>query len=241
MITMHEAMLDVRKISASYGEVTVLWDISLEAREAEITAIIGPNGAGKSTLLKTIAGLLRPKYGEITFMGRRIDKLSPHEILRSGITLVPEGKELFPAMTVIENLLMGAYTISEKAEIEEGLKRVFKLFPVLKDRSGQLAGTLSGGEQQMLAIARGLMSKPKLLMVDESSLGLAPKLALRNFDVIQELNKERVAILLVEQYVHAALKLADQAYVLEEGKIVMSGKGEELLNDKRLKEKYLGG
>ena len=239
MIALRDAMLDVRKISVSYGEATVLWNISLEAREGEITAIIGPNGAGKSTLLKTIAGLLRPKYGEIKFMGRRIDKLSPHEIVRSGIVVVPEGKELFPAMTVLENLLMGAYTISEKVEIENALEWVFKLFPVLKERSGHLAGTLSGGEQQMVAIARGLMSKPKLLMVDEPSLGLAPKLVLRNFDVIQELNKEGVTILLVEQHVHTALKLADQAYVLEEGKIVMSGRGEEILTDGRIRRVYL--
>jgi len=238
-MTQREAVLDVREVSVSYGHATVLWNISLQAREGEITAVVGPNGAGKSTLLKTIAGLLRPKSGEIGFMGRRIDKLPRHEIVRSGIILVPEGRMLFPAMTVLENLLMGAYTISRKVEIEDGLKWVFKLFPVLKDRSGQLAGTLSGGEQQMLAIARGLMSKPKFLMVDEPSLGLAPKLVSRNFDVIQELNKEGVTILLVEQHVLAALKLADQAYMLEEGKVVMSGKGKQILIDERIRSVYL--
>lgn len=232
-------MLVLKSVSAGYGEAIVLKEVSLEVSEGEVTAVIGPNGAGKSTLLKTIAGLLRPKQGEIYFMQRRIDRMPPHEIVKLGITLIPEGRRLFPAMTVLENLLMGAYTVTGKDELKRRLEWVYGLFPVLRERSKQLAGTLSGGEQQMLAIARGLMLMPKLLMLDEPSTGLAPKLVSRIFDTLKELKKEGVSILLVEQNVYAALKLASRAYVLEEGKIVMGGPGEKILENDRIRRVYL--
>jgi len=231
-------MLSLKKVSVSYNGAAVIKDVSLKISEG-ITTIVGPNGAGKTTLLKTIAGLISPKQGEIEYEQKRIDKLPPHEIVKLGIVLIPEGRLLFPLMSVSENLLMGAYMISNKAELKDRLEYVFKLFPVLKERKNQLAGTLSGGEQQMLAIARGLMSNPKLLMVDEPSTGLAPKLVTRIFEVLQELKNKGISILLVEQNVYGALNLADKAYVLEEGKIVMGGPGKEVLASEHIKKAYL--
>jgi branched-chain amino acid transport system ATP-binding protein len=231
-------MLILKRVTVSYDGAAVIKDISFKIGEG-ITAIVGPNGAGKTTLLKTIAGLIRPKQGEIEYEQERIDKLPPYEIVKLGIILIPEGRLLFPSMSVLENLLMGAYIISEKTEFKNRLEYVFKLFPVLKERKNQLAGTLSGGEQQMLAIARGLMSNPKLLMVDEPSTGLAPKLVTRIFTVLQELKNKGISILLVEQNVYGALNLADQAYVLEDGKIVMEGTGKEVLANEHIKKAYL--
>lgn len=232
-------MLFLKNVSAGYGETIILKEVSLKVDEGEVTAVIGPNGAGKSTLLKTIAGLLRPKQGEIYFMQKRIDRMPPHEIVKLGITLIPEGRRLFPAMTVLENLLMGAYMVTEKDELKRRLEWVYGLFPVLRERSRQLAGTLSGGEQQMLAIARGLMLMPKLLMLDEPSTGLAPKLVSCIFNTLKELKKQGVSILLVEQNVYAALRLASRAYVLEEGKIIMDGPSEKIIENDRIRRVYL--
>ncbi|MBS7657765.1 MAG: ABC transporter ATP-binding protein [Candidatus Bathyarchaeia archaeon] len=232
-------MLTLKNVSVSYDGAIALKDVSLKIADKGIIAIVGPNGSGKSTLLKTIAGILRPRSGEIEFMGKRIDKLPSHEIVKLGIILVPEGRLLFPAMTVLENLLMGAYTISDRNELKSRLNYVFELFPILKERRRQLAGTLSGGEQQMLAIGRGLMSNPKLLMIDEPSTGLAPKLVSRIFNVIQELKNKGITTLLVEQNIYGALKMADQAYVIEEGRIIMGGSGREILTNEYIKRVYL--
>ncbi|MEM3151012.1 MAG: ABC transporter ATP-binding protein [Candidatus Bathyarchaeia archaeon] len=232
-------MLTLKNVSVSYDGAIALKDVSLKIADKGIIAIVGPNGSGKSTLLKTIAGILRPRSGEIEFMGKRIDKLPSHEIVTLGIILVPEGRLLFPAMTVLENLLMGAYTISDRNELKSRLNYVFELFPILKERRRQLAGTLSGGEQQMLAIGRGLMSNPKLLMIDEPSTGLAPKLVSRIFNVIQELKNKGITTLLVEQNIYGALKMADQAYVIEEGRIIMGGSGREILTNEYIKRVYL--
>jgi len=231
-------MLKINKINVSYGKLQVLWDVSFEVNKGDITAIIGPNGAGKTTILKTIAGLLKPLSGSITFMNEKIDGISPNKIVKRGISLVMEGRKLFPKMTVLENLEMGAYTKWD--ERFDMLEKIFQIFPILKERKNQLAGTLSGGEQQMLAIARALMSRPKLLMLDEPSLGLAPKLVLQIFDLVKEINDNGVTILLVEQNVKHALELASRAYVLENGRIVLEGKGNELLENEHVKKAYLG-
>lgn len=233
-------MLKVEHINVSYGEIRVLWDISFEIYKGEIVAVVGSNGAGKTTLLKTISGLLIPSSGNIEFLGKRIDGLPPYIIAREGIAHVPEGRQIFPFLTVLENLKMGAYANESKRNKEETLEWIFRLFPVLKERSNQIAGTLSGGERQMLAIARGLMMKPKLLMMDEPSLGLAPKIVSEIFEIIEKLHEKGLTILLVEQNVHHALELASRAYVLETGKIVLEGKGELLLNNPEVKKAYLG-
>jgi branched-chain amino acid transport system ATP-binding protein len=231
-------MLKINKINVSYGKLQVLWDVSFEVNKGDITAIIGPNGAGKTTILRTIAGLLKPLSGSITFMNEKIDGIPPNKIVKRGISLVMEGRKLFPKMTVLENLEMGAYTKWD--ERFDMLEKIFQIFPILKERKNQLAGTLSGGEQQMLAIARALMSRPKLLMLDEPSLGLAPKLVLQIFDLVKEINDNGVTILLVEQNVKHALELASRAYVLENGRIVLEGKGNELLENEYVKKAYLG-
>jgi branched-chain amino acid transport system ATP-binding protein len=231
-------MLKVNKIDVFYDALQVIWGVSLEVNEREIACIVGPNAAGKSTLLNTISGLLHPKSGSISFLGKRIDHLSPDKIVELGISLVPEGRRLFSEMTVLENLELGAYSKEARLKKDETLEWVFQLFPILKERKNQLARTLSGGESQMLAIARGLMSKPKLLMLDEPSLGLAPQLVLKLFDVIAEI-KKGLTILLVEQNAYEALKLADTAYLLENGKIKLRGTGKELMDDDYLKKAYL--
>ena len=235
-----EPLLKVNKINVFYGDLQALWDVSFEVYEGEKVVIVGANGAGKTTTLKTISGLLRPRSGTIEFMGQRIDRLPAHKIVELGIAHVPEGRRLFPKMTVLENLEMGAYTKRAREKFEDTLEWVFSIFPVLKERKNQIAGTMSGGERQMLAIARGLMSRPKLLMLDEPSLGLAPKLVLKTFEVIQRISEEGVTILLVEQNVRHALELADRGYVLETGRITLSGTGEELLNNDYVKKAYLG-
>ena len=229
----------MKNINVFYDEIQVLWSLSLKVSKRELVTVIGPNGAGKTTLLKTISGLLIPKNGEILFLNEKINGLSPYKIVRKGIIQVPEGRRLFPYMSVIENLEMGAYTISESKK-KENLEFVFNLFPILKERKNQLAVTLSGGEQQMLAIARALMSSPKLLMLDEPSLGLAPKLVIKIFETINFLKENGITILLIEQNIRNALSLADKAYVLENGKIVLQGTGKEILENNYVKTAYLG-
>ncbi|MGB9728259.1 MAG: ABC transporter ATP-binding protein [Thermoprotei archaeon] len=234
-------MLSVENLEAGYGEVTVLWGINLTVEKGTITAILGSNGAGKTTLIRCISGLHKLKKGKIIYEQTDITYLPPHDRVKLGLILVPEGRRLFPEMSVYENLLMGAYTKEARKHINETLSIVYELFPILKEREKQLAGTLSGGEQQMLAIARGLMGRPKLLMLDEPSAGLAPKIVLQIVDLIQKLNKEYgITIILVEQHVENALKIADKAYIIENGRIALSGSGKELLINPKVKESYLG-
>jgi len=234
------SLVEINDINVSYGDVQVLHEVALEVREGEIVTIVGANGAGKSTLLKTIAGILRSTRGEIQFLGERIDHLHPHQIVEKGLVRIPEGRKIFPSLSVLENLELGSYLPKAKAKRSESLEKVFSLFPVLKERSKQVAGTLSGGEQQMLAIGRGLMSLPRLLMLDEPSLGLAPLLVREIFRTVREINKEGTTILLVEQNVFNALDMAHEGYVLENGRIVLRGKSRDLLGNEHIKESYLG-
>jgi branched-chain amino acid transport system ATP-binding protein len=220
--------------------VQVLHDVSFKVEEKEIVSIIGPNGAGKTTLTKTIMGFLRPKSGTIKFKGENIEKLMPYEIVKKGITMIPEGREIFPRMTIEENLLLGAYTIKDKDRIKETKEKVYQIFPVLRKKEKDLAQTLSGGEQQMLVICRSLMSNPQLLVLDEPSLGLAPIIVEKVLDTVRTINEEGVTILLVEQNIHDSLNVADRGYVLEEGRIVLEGKSRELLSNSHIKEVYLG-
>ena len=234
-------MLTLEQIDVYYGNIQALWTVSLGVEGGEIITIVGSNGAGKSTILRSISGLIKPRKGSITFDSRRIDALSPDEIVRRGVSMVPEGRELFPRMTVRENLELGAAYIDRAyGQTTESLDWVLSLFPVLGERSKQQAGTLSGGEQQMLAIGRALMSRPKLLMLDEPSLGLAPLLVAGVFRTIRQINQEGVTVLLVEQNVRQSLTLAHRAYVLENGRMLMEGKGKELIADRHVKEAYLG-
>ncbi|RLE51214.1 MAG: ABC transporter ATP-binding protein [Candidatus Methanomethylicota archaeon] len=233
-------MLVVDRINVFYGDLQALWDVSLKVEKGEILALVGSNGAGKTTTLNTISGILKPRSGKIEFMGKRIDGMPPHKIVELGIAQVPEGRQLFPEMTVLENLEMGAYTKRAREKFYDTLEWVYQLFPILKERKNQLAGTLSGGEQQMLAIARALMSRPQLLMLDEPSLGLAPKLVLLVFEMIHKINEEGVTILLVEQNVRHALSIAHRGYVIETGKIVLEGSGQELLENEYVKKAFLG-
>ena len=233
-------MLEVKKISTFYGKVQVLWDVSLKVIKKEIVAFIGANGAGKTTLINTISGLLRPASGSIRFGGKRIEGFAPHAIVELGICHIPEGRRLFPDMSVRENLEMGAYLTRAWKQKEETLEHVYQLFPILKERGGQLARTLSGGEQQMLAMGRGLMSRPKLCIIDEPSNGLSPLLVKEIFDIIQGLRKQGIAILLIEQNVRQTLELADRAYVLENGRVILSGDGKKLLKKELIKKAYLG-
>jgi len=230
-------MLKVENVNVSYGSVKILWDVDFHIDEGEIITIIGPNGAGKTTIVKTIMGLLKPTSGTIEFNGNPIHLAPTHKIVEGGIALVPEGRELFPRMTIMENLQMGAYTSDEK---EDTLKWVFNLFPRLEERQKQSAGTMSGGEQQMLAIARGLMSRPKLLILDEPSLGLAPIMVKTVFEIVKTLNSEGVTVLLVEQNIHHALEASNRGYVLETGRITLEGASSELLDNNHVKEAYLG-
>jgi branched-chain amino acid transport system ATP-binding protein len=234
------ALLKVESLRAGYGPIEVLKGISLEVGPGEIVAIIGANGAGKTSTLMTISGGVRARSGCISFNDREITSMPAHEIVRLGICQSPEGRKIFPRLTVLENLEMGAFTRNDKAGIRDDIEKSFHLFPILKERQTQTGGTLSGGEQQMLAVARALMGRPKLLLLDEPSLGLAPKIVLRIFDVIRELNREGMAILLVEQAARLALKLAHRGYVMETGEITMSDTSEKLLGDRRVQEAYLG-
>ena len=233
-------MLRINNLDVYYGDLQALFDLSLEVNEGEIVSIVGSNGAGKTTTLKTISGLIQPRSGTIEFMGERIDGLAPHQIVERGISQIPEGRRVFPYMSTLENLLLGAFTRRAREKRLETLEWIYGIFPVLKEREDQLAGTLSGGEQQMLAIGRGLMSRPKLLMFDEPSLGLAPMIVTKIFEVIEQLKKEGITILLVEQNVQRALTLADRGYVLESGRINMEGEGKSLLQNPHIRKAYLG-
>jgi branched-chain amino acid transport system ATP-binding protein len=233
-------MLEVSNIDTFYGKVQALWDVSIRIDEAEIVALIGANGAGKTTLLNTISGLLRPASGSAAFLGKRIDGLTSHSIVELGISHVPEGRKLFADMSVRENLEMGAYPYHAWKRKEETLEQVYQVFPALKERERQLARTLSGGEQQMLAMGRGLMSRPKLCMFDEPSSGLAPRLVLEVFQVIKSLREQGITILLIEQNVRHTLEIADRAYVLENGRIALEGQGKRLLEEELIRKAYLG-
>jgi branched-chain amino acid transport system ATP-binding protein len=232
-------LLDVDSLSAGYGKSQVLFDVSFSVQQGELVALIGANGAGKSTLLKCLSGLLKPWTGTVTFDGTRIDGRAPNEIVRLGVALAPEGRRVFPELTVHENLRMGAY--ARTGDWQDDLNRVMELFPRLKERESQAAGTLSGGEQQMLAIARSLMSEPRVLLLDEPSLGLAPVLVEQVMRVVEEIpKKEGITTLLVEQNASFALSLADRSYVLEGGRFVKEGSGQELLRDEDVRSAYLG-
>jgi len=233
-------MLTVNGINVYYGAIHAIKDVSFHVDEGEIVTLIGANGAGKTTILHTISGLLSAKTGEIKFQNQSINKIEPHEILKMGIAHVPEGRRIFAQMTVLENLQMGAYTRNNKEETNNMIEMVFEKFPRLKERINQLAGTMSGGEQQMLAIGRALMSKPKLLLMDEPSMGLAPILVQEIFNIIQEINAARTTILLVEQNANMALSIANRAYVLETGKVVLEGNAKELLGNENVRKAYLG-
>jgi branched-chain amino acid transport system ATP-binding protein len=233
-------MLEVENISAAYGMVQILRDVSFKVEKKEIVSIIGPNGAGKTTLVKTIMGFLKPQTGSIKFNGENIDKMATSEIVKKGLTMTPEGREIFPRMTVEENLHLGAYSIKDKAKIKKTTEKVYEIFPVLKKKEKALAQTLSGGEQQMLVICRSLMSNPEMLILDEPSLGLAPIIVEKVLDTVRTINDEGVTVLLVEQNIHDSLGIANRGYVLEEGSIVLEGKSRELLSNSHIKEVYLG-
>ncbi len=233
-------MLEIQNLSAAYGMVQILYDVNFKVEEKEILSIIGPNGAGKTTLVKTIMGFLHPTSGSIKFKGENIEKLPAYEIVKKGLTMIPEGREVFPRMSVEDNLMLGAYVLKDKEQIKKNKENVFEIFPVMKKKEKALAQTLSGGEQQMLVICRSLMSKPQLLILDEPSLGLAPIIVEKVLDTIRTINDEGVTVLLVEQNIHDSLNVADRGYVLEEGKIVLEGKSRELLSNSHIKEVYLG-
>ena len=235
---MSETILSIRDLYVRYGGIEAVKGISFDVTEGNIVTLIGSNGAGKSSTLRTIAGLIKPASGTVSFRGTDITRMDPTNIVKQGITLVTEGRRIFPDLTVYENLRVGAYL--RKDDIDEDIRWVYDLFPRLKERSWQAGGTLSGGEQQMLAVGRALMSRPKLMMMDEPSLGLAPLIVRGIFDIIREINKQGVTILLIEQNANMALQCADDAYVLETGRITISGSGSELLADERVKEAYLG-
>jgi branched-chain amino acid transport system ATP-binding protein len=233
-------MLEVEKINVFYGDAQALWDVSFTVNRGEIVILVGSNGAGKSTTLKAISGLVPPVSGEIRFEGVRIDRVPAHRIVEMGIAHIPEGRRLWPGLSVCENLELGAYTKAARSAREETTEWVLRLFPRLEERMHQLAGTLSGGEQQMVAIGRGLLSKPKLLILDEPSLGLAPLLVDEVLETIQKINRQGVTVLLIEQNVNRALTISTRCYVLELGRIVLSGSGKDLLADERVKTAYLG-
>jgi len=233
-------MLKLEKINAAYKDLQVLWDVSIEVNEGELVTLVGPNGAGKTTTLKVISGLLKPTSGSISFQGRSLRKESAHKIVELGISQVPEGGKIFTGMSVLENLELGAFVARARQDKDRTLKWVYEIFPRLEERKNQRAGTLSGGERQMLAIGRALMSKPKLLLLDEPSFGLAPILVDQIFDMITEINRQGVTVLLVEQNVRAALELAHRAYVIENGRIVGQGAGEDLLSFESVRRAYLG-
>jgi len=233
-------MLEIENLSAAYGMVQILRDVTFRVEQGEIVSIIGPNGAGKTTLVKTIMGFLHPRTGTVKFNGENIEKLPTYKIVKKGLTMIPEGREIFPRMTVEENLMLGAYGIKDKAKIKKTKEKAFEIFPILKKKDKALAQTLSGGEQQMLVICRSLMSNPELLILDEPSLGLAPIIVEKVLDTVRTINEEGVTVLLVEQNIQDSLNIADRGYVLEEGKIILEGKSRELLSNSHIKEVYLG-
>lgn len=233
-------MLKLENVVTHYGNIQALKGISIEVAQGEIVTIIGANGAGKTTTLKTICGLVPPTSGKIFFQGEEITHKTTSDIVESGIAMVPEGRRVFPRMTVLENLQLGAYLNNNKAEVKKDLEKVFNFFPILKDRTKQIAGTLSGGEQQMLAIGRALMARPKLLLLDEPSMGLAPKIVANIFDIIMDINQTGTTILLVEQNARMALAIANKGFVIETGKIVLQDTAVNLLNNEKVKKAYLG-
>lgn len=234
-------ILEVNGINVFYGNIQALKSVSLEVNEGEIVTLIGANGAGKSTLLKTLSGLLKPKQGTIEYLGNSIVGKAAQSIVKAGISQVPEGRRVFANMTVEENLELGAYLRNDRAEIAKDKERIFRIFPILLERRKQLSGTLSGGEQQMLAMGRAIMARPKLLLLDEPSMGLAPIMVKTIFNTIEEIRKEGTTILLVEQNAHMALSIADRAYVIETGRVVLSGTANELKETEQVKAAYLGG
>jgi len=234
------ALLEVNGLHAGYGVIEVLKGISLRVDAGEIVTVIGANGAGKTTTLMTISGIVKTRGGSITFAGEDLSKVPAHDIVRRGLAQSPEGRKIFPRLTVLENLRMGAFTRKDEAGIQADIEKAYHYFPILKDRQKQAGGTLSGGEQQMLAIARALMARPRLLLLDEPSLGLAPLIVIKIFDVIRDLNKQGMSVLLVEQNARMALKLAHRGYVMETGSITFSDKAEVLLKDERIQAAYLG-
>jgi branched-chain amino acid transport system ATP-binding protein len=233
-------MIKIDNLVVSYGGIEALKGVSLEVPSGKIVTLVGANGAGKSTTLKSIVGLVKPKSGNIDYEGTDLTKLNTELMVKKGIALVPEGRKVFADLTVLENLKIGAYSRSDKAGIAEDLEKVYSLFPRLKERTWQAAGTLSGGEQQMLAIGRALMSRPKLIMMDEPSLGLAPIIVKELFGIIKRINEEGMTVLLIEQNANAALKIADIGYIMETGRIMLSGSGQELLSNDEIKKAYLG-
>ena len=237
---MAKHLLEIKEVDVFYGDAQALWDISFHVDGEIIVALVGANGAGKSTILDTISGFARPKRGDILFSGKSLIHMKPEEVVALGVSHVPEGRRLFSRLTVLENLELGAFLPRSRPSLKESLDRAFTLFPILKKRVHQTAGSLSGGEQQMLAIARALMARPTLLMLDEPSLGLAPVIVKLMFEIIQSLNREGVTILLVEQNVHQTLEIADHVYVLKTGRMELSGEGKELLNNRDFQRAYLG-
>ena len=234
-------MLKVEKLNVHYGVIHALKDVSMEVKEGEIVSLIGANGAGKTTLLQTISGLLKKTSGEVVFLGKSMNKVSAKNIVKEGITQVPEGRHIFSGMSVYENLLMGAYLRKDKDGIKADLQDIYQRFPILEKRSSQDASTLSGGEQQILAMGRALMARPKILLLDEPSMGLAPILVKEIFNIIKDINEKGTTVLLVEQNAKMALSIADRAYVMETGNIVMTGTGAELVNSPEIQKAYLGG
>jgi branched-chain amino acid transport system ATP-binding protein len=234
------ALLEIQELSSGYGEVQILWDVSLGLEAGKLTALVGSNGMGKTTLLRAVVGLLKPWQGSVTFDGRDVTRVSPHAKAAQGLVLVPEGRQLFTEMSVYENLEMGAFTRRAQAHFQQNLEWVYGMFPILKERTGQKAGTLSGGEQQMLAVARGLMAQPEILMFDELSLGLAPFLVLNIFEILQKLKAEGLTMLLVEQNVQMALAISDYAYVLADGRIELEGPSREIARNEHVRQAYLG-
>jgi len=233
-------LLKLENVDAGYGKLGILWDVSLEVKEGEFVALVGPNGAGKTTTLRAISNIITPTKGKITFDGKEITKLSVQEITKAGLSYITDDGALFSGMTVQQNLKMGAYSIRDKVQIQESYERVLQMFPRLKERLKQNAGTLSGGERKMLAIARGLMSNPKAMLIDEPSLGLAPNIVLQVLETLKQLTVNGVSILLVEQNVNTTLKVTDRAYVLEDGRVVLSGNSAELLASDHIQKAYLG-
>ncbi len=233
-------MLEVENIDVKYGKIHIIRNVSMKVESREFVSIVGSNGAGKSTILKAISGILRPAGGKIHFMEEEISSVPPHEIVKKGISQIPEGRKLFPTLSVLENLELGAYTKRARVKKDENLEKCFDLFPVLRERKKQASGTLSGGEQQMLAIARGLMGEPTLILLDEPSLGLAPLIVRETIQVVKKINLGGRTILMVEQNVRYALENSDRAYVLENGSITLEGTGEELLRNQKVKVAYLG-
>ena len=234
------AMLEIKDLEVYYGMIQAIKGISFEVNEGEVIALIGANGAGKTTILHTISGLIAPKKGSITFEGQEITKIPAHKIVENGLAQVPEGRRVFPSLSVLQNLKLGAYTRKDKKEIDDTLKMIYERFPRLEERKNQPAGTLSGGEQQMLAMGRALMSKPRIILMDEPSMGLSPIFVNEIFDIIKQVSASGTTVLLVEQNAKKALSIADRGYVLETGKILKEGKASDLLNDEAVKKAYLG-